>query len=310
MNDLADPKKSVGMGVVLIMTAFACVAAMSALGKGATGVSTGTLVFFQNFISLILFTPWFLREGAAGLRTSRIPLHIIRAISGLLSQALMFVAVKKMPLVDAVLLSNSAPLFIPLVTWAWLRQRIQGTVWVSLLIGFAGVVVILRPSLALLKNPAAPIALSAALFSAFALVSVNQLSISEPAPRILFYYFLFSSLAAAPFVIPEWHAPTGREWLFLAGIGLTMAASQTLIILAYQHASPSRIAPFNYTVVIFSGLIGWAIWRNTPGLLSLAGVLLVTAGGVLSTRVGGPNSQGHFGWAGYWNHISADKGAA
>ncbi len=113
----------------------------------------------------------------------------------------MFVAVKKMPLVDAVLLSNSAPLFIPLVTWAWLRQRIQGMVWVSLLIGFAGVVVILRPSLALLKNPAAPIALSAALFSAFALVSVNQLSKSEPARRILFYYFLFSSLAAAPFAI-------------------------------------------------------------------------------------------------------------
>ena len=183
-------------------------------------------------------------------------------------------------------------------------------VWASLLIGFAGVVVILRPSLALLKNPAAPIALSAALFSAFALVSVNQLSESEPARRILFYYFLFSSIAAAPFAILEWHAPTGREWLFLAGIGLTMAASQVLIILAYQHASPSRIAPFNYIVVIFSGLIGWVVWHNTPGLLSLAGVLLVTAGGVLSTRVSGPHSQGHFGWAGYWNHVSADQGAA
>lgn len=304
------PKKSAGMGVVLITTAFACVAAMSALGKGAAGVSTGTLVFFQNFISLILFTPWFLRDGAAGLPTSRIPLHMMRAIAGLFSQVLMFVAVKKMPLVDAVLLSNSAPLFIPLVTWAWLRQRILGVVWVSLLIGFAGVVVILRPNLALLKNPAASIALSAALFSAFALVSVNQLSISEPARRILFYYFLFSSLAAAPFAILGWRAPTGREWLFLAGIGLTMAASQTLIILAYRHASPSRIAPFNYTVVIFSGLIGWAAWHNTPGLLSLAGVLLVTAGGVLSTRVSGPNSQCHFGWAGYWNHISADRGAA
>ena len=310
MNDLEQPKKSAGMGILLITIAFACVAAMSAFGKGAAGVGTGTLVFFQNFISLILFAPWFLRGGVAAVRTSRIPLHLVRAIAGLLSQVLMFVAVKKMPLVDAVLLSNSAPLFIPLVTWAWLRQRIQGMVWVSLLIGFGGVVVILRPSLALLKNPAAPIALSAALFSAFALVSVNQLSKSEPARRILFYYFLFSSIAAAPFAILGWHAPTGREWLFLAGIGLTMAASQMLIILAYQHASPSRIAPFNYTVVIFSGLIGWAVWHNTPGLLSLAGVLLVTAGGVLSTRVSSPHSQGHFGWAGYWNHVSADQGAA
>ncbi len=63
MSDRQDPKKSVGMGILLITTAFACVAAMSAFGKGAAGVSTGTLVFFQNFISLILFAPWFLRGG-------------------------------------------------------------------------------------------------------------------------------------------------------------------------------------------------------------------------------------------------------
>ena len=50
--------------------------------------------------------------------------------------------------------------------------------------------------------------------------------------------------------------------------------------------------------MIFSGLIGWVVWHNTPGLLSLVGVLLVTAGGVLSTRFSGPNSQGHFGWVG------------
>ena len=81
-----------------------------------------------------------------------------------------------------------------------------------------------------------------------------------------------------------------------------MAASQLLIILAYKHATAGRIAPFNYTVVIFSGLIGWVVWNNTPDWLSLAGVLLVTVGGVLSTKFGGPNSTGHLGWLGYWNH--------
>ena len=86
------------------------------------------------------------------LRTSRTWLHILRAAAGLLSQVLMFVAVKRMPLVNAVLLSNSAPLFIPLVTWVWLKERIGGMVWVSLLIGFAGVILILKPGLALLSE--------------------------------------------------------------------------------------------------------------------------------------------------------------
>lgn len=52
------------------------------------------------------------------------------------------------------------------------------------------------------------------------------------------------------------------------------------------------------------------VWNNTPGLAALVGVLLVTAGGVLSTKFGNPKSQGHFGWLGYWNHLLARKEAA
>ena len=230
----------------MIVLAFACVAVMSALGKAAKEVPTGILVLFQNCISLLLFTPWILGKGVSQVRTSRSTLHILRAAAGLLSQVLMFVAVKRMPLVNAVLLSNSAPLFIPLVTWVWLKERIGGMVWVSLLIGFAGVILILKPGLALLSDPIALIAISAAVFSALALVAVNRLSSTESPQRILFYYFLYSSIAAAPFAVLAWRTPTAREWLFLAGIGLTMAASQLFIILAYKHATAGRIAPFNH----------------------------------------------------------------
>ncbi len=308
MSGSASPKHSVALGALLIVLAFACVAVMSAFGKTAKGVSTGAIVFFQNVVSLLLFSPWVLGRGFAELRTSRVWLHLLRAGGGLLSQALMFAAVKKMALVDAVLLSNSAPLFIPLVAWVWLKEKIAGTVRISLAIGFAGVAFILHPSPALLANPAALFALSAALFSAFALVAVNQLSNTEPAQRILFYYFLFSSAAAAPFAFLRWKNPTAQEWLSLGGIGAMMALSQWLIILAYKQATAERIAPFNYTVVIFSGLIGWIVWNNRPDLLALVGVLLVTAGGVLSTLFGGHNSNGgHLGWLGYWNHLLAGK---
>jgi drug/metabolite transporter (DMT)-like permease len=293
--------ENASLGGLLIVLAFLCVAVMSAFGKSAANVSTGSIVFFQNFISLLLFLPWALRHGSSGIKTSRVWLHILRAVGGLLSQALMFVAVKKMPLMNAVLLTNSAPLFIPLITWAWLKEKISGIVWASLLVGFVGVMMILKPSAALLSDPAALLATSAAVFSAFALVTVNRLSTTETTERILFYYFLISSVAALPFAIATWKMPTAIEWLYLAGIGLTMAASQLLIILAYRHASAGRIAPFNYSVVVFSGLIGWFVWKNTPDLLSLFGVVLVSAGGILSTKFGGPNSRGHLGWIGHWN---------
>ncbi|HET9088633.1 MAG TPA: DMT family transporter [Acidobacteriaceae bacterium] len=301
----APHQENAALGGLLIVIAFLCVAIMSALGKAATQVSTATIVFFQNSVSLLLFLPWALRHGTGPLKTSRIGLHVLRACGGLLSQVLMFAAVKKMPLMNAVLLTNSAPLFIPLITWAWLKEKITGIVWASLLIGFAGVILILKPSPSLLTNPAALIATSAAVFSAFALVTVNRLSTTETTQRILFYYFLISSVVTAPFVLFDgsiFHQMPGKDWLDLTGIGIFMAASQLLIILAYRHASAGRIAPFNYSVVIFSGLIGWIVWKNEPGLLSLAGVVLVTVGGILSTKFGGPNARGHFGWIGRWNH--------
>ncbi|MGC1783566.1 MAG: DMT family transporter, partial [Acidobacteriaceae bacterium] len=152
------PTENAALGGFLIVIAFLCVAIMSALGKAAAHVPTGTIVFFQNFISLVLFLPWVLRHGVAGVKTSRTWLHILRAVAGLLSQVLMFAAVKKMSLMNAVLLSNSAPLFIPLFTWAWLKKKISGVVWCSLLLGFLGVVLILKPSAALLSNPAALVA--------------------------------------------------------------------------------------------------------------------------------------------------------
>ncbi|MEO6829253.1 MAG: DMT family transporter [Acidobacteriaceae bacterium] len=301
--EVANPHiENASLGGFLIVVAFFCVAVMSALGKAAAHVPTGTIVFFQNFISLLLFLPWILRHGLGSVKTSRTGLHILRALAGLFSQVFMFVAVKRMPLMDAVLLSNSAPLFIPLITWAWLKDKISSMVWASLLIGFLGVVLILKPTTALASNPIALIATAAAIFSAFALVTVNRLSTTETTERILFYYFLISSIAAAPFAAVKWNNPSGREWLYLAGIGIFMAAGQLLIILAYRQASAGRIAPFNYSVVVFSGLIGWLVWNNKPDALTFLGIVLVTAGGVLCTRFGGPASRGHFGWIGRWNH--------
>ena len=270
------------LGTLLIVAAFFCVAVMSAFGKAASGVSTATLSFFQSFISLVLFLPWTLRHGLADLRTKQLPLNIARALSGLLSQVLFFWAVREMTLVDAVLLVNAAPLFIPLVALVWNRTPITLAVGLSLLVGFVGVVLIIRPGADLLTNPSALIALSAALFSAIALVSVNKLSGQNKPDTILFYYFFIASLATLPFAIAEWSEPTDLEWGYLAGVGVFMALAQLLIILAYQHATASQIAPFNYSVVIFSGLIGWLVWHNTLGWVSGLGILLVCAGGILS----------------------------
>ena len=275
-------KRQLLLGVLLIVSAFFCVAVMSAFGKAASSVSTATISFFQSFISLLVFLPWTLRHGFKDLKTTQLPLHIARALAGLLSQVLYFWAVKEMTLIDAVLLVNAAPLFIPLVALLWNRTPITPAVGISLLVGFVGVVLIIKPGEELFTNPSALIALSAAVFSAIVLVSVNKLSGHNQPDTILFYYFFIASLSTLPFAIANWSEPTTHQWGLLLGVGVFMAVAQLLIILAYQHATASQIAPFNYSVVIFSGLIGWAVWHNTLGWISGVGILLVCVGGILS----------------------------
>jgi drug/metabolite transporter (DMT)-like permease len=301
------PHDEAMLGSLLIVLAFLCVAVMSAFGKAAAGVPTAVVVLFQSGISLLLLLPWALRRGIGELQTTRLPLHVVRALSGLLSQALFFLAVKKMALVDAVLLVNAAPLFIPFVALMWMKTPITPIVTAGLVIGFVGVLLILRPSSSLFTNPAALLAIAAALCSAIALVSVNRLSSTDRPDAILFYYFLISTIAACPFAMYDWRMPAGIEWSYLAGIGVFMALAQLFIILAYQRATAERLAPLNYSVVVFSGLLGWLVWSNVPGLLAVTGIVLVCAGSTISIVFGGPSGKGHPLGHGHWNTSRANQ---
>ncbi|MGB7291907.1 MAG: DMT family transporter [Thermodesulfobacteriota bacterium] len=273
---------NLGLGILLTVLAFLSVAIMSAFGKAATKtVSSGVLVFFQNSISLVLLTPWIVRGGIGNLKTEHFWIHFVRGVSGLLSQYFMFIALNYISLVDAVLLVNAAPLFIPLVAWVWLKHGVSGRLWFSLLIGFIGIVFIIQPGRDVVSW-ATSLALAAGIFSAIALVTVGRLNTTEPSTRILFYYFLISTILTVPLLITKWSTPEPIAWIYLIGIGLTMAIAQLLLILAYEQASPSRVSPFNYSVVVFSGIIGWIVWNEVPNTLSILGTILVSAGGILS----------------------------
>ncbi len=241
---------------------------MSAFGKAASGVPTAVVVLFQNGISLLLLLPWALRHGIGELRTTtRLPLHVVRAISGLLSQALFFLAVKNMALVDAVLLVNAAPLFIPFVALIWMKLRAsRRSSATGLVIGFVGVLLILRPSSALLAEPGRPSGHRAQRFARPSPWS-RSTGCRQPTSRTRSSSTIFSSRPS-----PHLHLPSMLGGCRPESSGAISPASasswrlaQLFIILAYQRATAERLAPFNYSVVVFSGLIGWLVWGNVPG---------------------------------------------
>jgi drug/metabolite transporter (DMT)-like permease len=228
-------------------------------------------------------------------------MQIFRSVVGSICQLLYFLSLRSLPLLAASLLSNAAPLFIPIVVWIWLRKGISRRVSLSLGIGLLGVLLVIRPGPELLRDPSTLLALASGILSAVALVTTNQLAETEPPSRTLIYNFGISSVLLLPVVFLEWQPLQAREWLLLVGVGMFYALTQWLIILAYRYASASELSPFNYSVVVFSGLLGWIFYGNVPSMYAIAGTLLICGGGILSITSGHKEGLGHWFGSGHWH---------
>lgn len=273
---------------------------MSTFAKEAAGVPPLVMLFLQYAISFLVFVPSAVTRGVAGLKTEHLGLQIFRSIAGSTCQLLFFSAVRSIPLLDSVLLSNTAPLFIPFVVYIWFRKSVAPLVWLSLAIGLAGVILIIKPGPQMFANPASLLALTSGGLSALALVATNKLAETEPPTRILIYNFGVSTGLLFPLCIWAWKPLGARQWWMVLGVGLFYAATQYLIILAYRYASAAELSPFNYSVVIFSGVLGWWFFGSVPNVLAVVGTVLICAGGILSIRAGHSEGLGNAAGHGHW----------
>jgi drug/metabolite transporter (DMT)-like permease len=283
-TDVSFKPEQLVTGAALTTLSFLCVSVMSALGKVAGELtSTGVVVLFQNLICFLFIAPIALRNGWALLRTEKIGLHILRAASGTACWYALFVAITMMPLTNAILLSFSAPLWMPVLAWLLSREKASAATWFGATLGFVGVVLVLQPHHQRF-NVGTLLALAAAILLAIALMSVRWLGATEPMPRILFYYFLLSTVMALPIAAIQWHSVPARAWIYLVGIGFAQLFAQVLIVLAYRYASSVKLGPFIYTTIVFTALIDWIVWRHQPTLIVVAGMALVIGGGLVAIR--------------------------
>ncbi|MEM1114637.1 MAG: DMT family transporter [Pseudomonadota bacterium] len=188
------------------------------------------------------------------------------------------------------LLRQSAPLTVPLVMLLWSQERVSGSAWWPLLVGFLGILVILRPS---------PAGISlwhlAGVASAFTLsismVATRHLATSEPPGRILFYYFSLSMACALPFAIEGFVGLPWQAWLAMVYVGVSIYVALLTYTLAYGMAPASAVAPVNYFAVVLAGLWGWLIWGQVPDAWSWIGSSLVIAGGLMTIYQSGSSSR-------------------
>lgn len=236
------------------------------------------IAFYRNLVALMPFLFMIYAMGRRGVaRIDSKPGWIIfRAVFGTVSLVATFAAYSLMPMADTTALLFTSSLFIPILGTVFLKERVGIYRWGAVLVGFVGVVIMVRPTGSAYAAGIA-IALGAAVVQAVLQVVLRYLGRYERPETITFYFFLIGTVVTAlplPFIATR---PTPAEIPLLIGVGLSGAAAQMLLSTAFRNAKAAIVTVFNYSGIVWATLLGWLIWNEWPLPAVLTGAAIVIA---------------------------------
>lgn len=239
------------------------------------------IVFFRNIVGVVFFLPLVLAKGLRPFKTQRLKSHLLRTSYGLAAMYCFFYAIAHLPLADAMVFTYSAPVFTPIIAYLWLKEPLTKRMLVFSLLGLIGVILVAKPSDALFGSLSL-VGLAASLLAATAFVSIREMSDTEPAFRMVFYFALFSSLISAVPLIWAWQPLSSEQLILLCSAGLLAALAQIVMSRAYTLAPPGLIGPVAYLAIVFAGIFSLILWDEVPDLYSIIGAILIFAASLLS----------------------------
>ncbi|MBS0333643.1 MAG: DMT family transporter, partial [Proteobacteria bacterium] len=196
-----------GLGIAYRLAAMVCVALLSASVKwaGARGVPVFEMVFFRNAFAFVPILAYIARtSGFSVLKTQRPFGHLHRSVVGLVGMTCSFSALQHLPLTEATAFTFAAPLFMTALSALMLREPVGWHRWGAVVVGFLGVLIMVRPQPGHMNVPGVAFGLTAALGSALAMVQIRQIAVTEKGPTIVFYFTLAGTVVGGAVSIFHW----------------------------------------------------------------------------------------------------------
>ncbi len=239
-------------------------------------VPTQEVAFFRNAFGLLALLPMLLRPGHAPLKTQQLPRYFVRSAIGLGSMLCAFWALGHLPLAQAVSLSYSTPLFVTIAAVLWLGETVRIRRWAAVVVGFIGVLVIVRPGTAGF-TAGSLVAVAAAVLSSLVAIQIKQLTRVDSADTVVLYTYVFwvpLSLVPALFV---WVWPSGMAWLWLLATGVLGTVGQLLWTRALRLGEVSALTPISFLQLPLVTLLGWLLFNESVDRWTLIGAGIILA---------------------------------
>jgi drug/metabolite transporter (DMT)-like permease len=271
-------------GILLVVAAagtFTISAAAVKLLAGA--VPLAQLVLFRNLFALPILL--LLLPGAGGfavMRPRRPWMHLTRTAGGLAGMFGAFAGYTWLPLATASVLGFTMPLFLTALSVLVLRERVGWRRWTAVVVGFLGVVLVARPG----GGEALPIGpvlavLAGGLGWAVAMISIRKMGeAGEHGVSIVLWFAIASAVISGIATIPVWVTPTAWEWFLLVVIGVVSAGAQLLMTEGYRRGETTLLAPFEYSALLWTMLLGALVWGEWPEPVALLGFAVLVGAGL------------------------------
>ena len=275
----------VGLGIGAMVYGVFCFSIVDATAKWlGQDYAPIQILFFRHLFGVIpiVFLVW-RGGGVRALRTRRPLAHALRA--GLLFTALLsfFTALRGLPLAEAIAVGFTSPLFVTALAGPLLGEAVGPRRWAAVVVGFVGALIMVRPGTEAFR-PEALLVLLSALSFALAMLLTRRLSRTETDVAMVAYTSLIAGLASVPFLGFVWRTPATDDIGLFAVVGILGGIAAYLLVVAYRHAPAYVIAPFDYSGLIWSSILGWLLWREVPEPAVWIGAAIIVASGIYITH--------------------------
>ena len=242
------------------------------------------LAFFRAFFGFLVFTPFFIQQGLAPLRTKRLGLHGFRAILHSTSVILFFYGLTMTPLAKAISIQFSAPLFASVLAIFLLGESLRFGRIAALSVGFIGTLLVLRPGIVAIEIGTIALLVAAAMWGS-AIIIIKSLARTESSTTMTIYSTLLMSPITLIFAIPVWQQPDLGQIILLLIVGALASAGHLALATAMKLAEVTALTPVEFTKLIWVAIFGFLLFGEIPDWgVWVGGALIFAATTYMSLR--------------------------
>lgn len=239
-----------------------------------SNIPTTLVVFIRSCFGLLFFLPFLIKQRKSLTEINNIPLHLIRVLLGGCAMLCTYYAYRNLPIAFATSIGMSNPIFVTVLSSIILKEKIGYKKWMLIICGYIGVLTIIEPSNFVIDIGTIS-ALLANLLAASCTIIIKILSKTNSSTTIMFYGNIGITTIFCIVSSSEWQILEHNSVLIISFMGILGLITQICTILSLKYSTPSLVAPFEYTRILFALLIGFFVFYETPDISTIVGTIIV-----------------------------------